>query len=235
MKKNYIALSALVLSAGMFSFQKNGDENISKLTNKHRLSPLGIDGEYAGAPTDGTCFTCHGGTIQTSSSMNTLTVLSGTTPVTSYTPGETYTVALTMNPNPAKKGFQAVAMNAAGVLSGSSVAVTNGGAQVFSSGRVSHTITSNTSSNLAWTWSWTAPSADDGDITFYIASKSEISGVDVIYLSQHGLGSLASVEALKSDKYDFNAGYSSLNNSVVMDFNSLVAGEMYFNLVDLNG
>ena len=235
MKKNYIALSALVLSAGMFSF--NNHEGNSKISKFHILNPGGKSGAFAGAPGDNNCTQCHTGNTQSGSSVNSVIFTAGVSPVTSYTPNSTYNVTLTMTPNPAKKGFQAVAMDGSGNVVGTVSTVALGGAQIMS-GRATHQSSSNTNANSAWVWSWTAPATDVGVVTFYVASMSAngsgTSG-DVVYLSQHVFGSLASIDEVKAEKYNFSAGYSSATNSVVMDFNSLVAGDMYFNLVDLNG
>jgi hypothetical protein len=235
MKKKYIALSAFVLSAGMFSF--NNHEGSSKISKFHILNPGGKSGSYAGAPGDNNCTECHTGNTQSGSSVNSVIFTAGVSPVTSYTPNSTYNVTLTMTPNPAKKGFQAVAMDGSGNVVGTVSTVALGGAQIMS-GRATHQSSSNTNANAAWVWSWTAPATDVGDVTFYVASMSAngsgTSG-DVVYLSQHVFGSLASIDEVKAEKYNFSAGYSSATNSVVMDFNSLVAGETYFNLVDLNG
>ncbi len=241
MKKNYIILSAIILSAGVFSFQKSGSEKIGKLTMKHNLYLGGVSaatGNYAGAPGDNNCTFCHTGSTLSGSSINTIVFASGMDPVTSYEPGQTYNIALTMTPNPTKKGFQAVAMNSSNQIVGTFGTVTMGGATVVGN-RATHTSSSNTSSNSVWAWSWTAPSTDQGDVTLYVATMSAnnnggTSG-DLIYLSQHIIGSSAGIKEVIEDKYNFSSGYSSSNNAVVMDFNSLVAGEMYFNLVDLNG
>ena len=241
MKKNYIILSALTIAVGILSFQKIGNEKIEKLTMKHNLYPDGVSastGSYAGAPGENNCTTCHSGSTQDGSSVNTMVFASGTTPVTSYDPGQTYNVALTMTPNPSKKGFQAVAMNSSDQVVGTFGVVTLGGATVAGN-RATHTSSSNTNATPGWAWSWTAPSTDQGDVTFYVASMSANgtggTGGDVVYLSQHVFGSSLGVNEVKADKYNFSAGYSSNDNAVVMDFNSLVAGSMYFNLVDLNG
>jgi hypothetical protein len=239
MKKKYVIVSAILLSAGIFSFQNEKNGTIEKF---HKLDSGGKIGSYAGAPTDQNCTACHNGTAQSGTSVNTVTLISGTTPVTTYTPGATYTVSLTMAPNPSKKGFQAVAMNSSNSIVGTATANVVGGTQIKTANRPTHKSTSNTSSNLAWVWNWVAPSTDVGNITIYVASMSannngnDDSG-DVVYLSQHVFAADGSnnLEEVKKDKYQFKAGYSSTNNSIIMDFNSLISGQMYFNLVDLNG
>jgi hypothetical protein len=233
MKKNYIILSVIVLSAGVFSFQKN--EETSKISKLHILNSTGKNGLFAGAPGDANCTQCHGGTAQSGSSVNTLTIASGITPVSSYIAGSTYNVALTMSGNPLRTGFQAVAMNSSNAMVGTIAAVS--GTQILTPGRVTHT----SSTPVNWVWTWTAPGTDVGDVTFYVATLSgqgatNQTGGDIVYLSQTVLASpSANLLEKLSDKYNFTAGYSSSSNSVVMDFNSLVSGEMYFNLVDMNG
>ena len=232
MKKNYIILSVIVLSAGVFSFQKN--EETSKISKLHILNSGGKNGLFAGAPGDDNCTACHSGTAQSGASVNTLTIATGITPVSSYTVGSTYNVALTMSGSPLRTGFQAVAMNSSNAMVGTIAAVS--GTQILT-GRVTHT----SSAPVNWTWTWTAPGTDVGDVTFYVATLSgkgatNQTGGDIVYLSQTVLASpSANLLEKFSDKYNFTAGYSSSSNSVVMDFNSLVSGEMYFNLVDMNG
>lgn len=244
MKKNYIILSAFVIAIGAFSFQKSGNKEIEKMIKGHKLNASGKGGLYAGAPGDNNCNQCHGGTsanpVQNGATVNTLTFLSGTTPVTSYTPGATYNVSLTMNPNPSKKGFQSVAMNSSNAVTGTFATVSMGGVQIMSGNRATHTSSSNTSSNPAWVWSWTAPSTNEGDITFYVGSMAANGNGstdlgDAVYTSQHIISATAGLNKNVQDKYSFSAGYSSTNNTVSMDFNSLISGDMYFNLIDLNG
>jgi len=234
MKKNYILLVAIILGTGIFSFQNSGNEKIEKYFKKNgHTYPNGIGiGSVAGAPGESNCTSCHSGSTQSGASINTLTLLSGTTPVTFYTPGSTYNVGLTMTPNPTRRGFQAVAMNSSNAVVGTLTALV--GARIVSN-RAMHSSTA----DAAWTWKWTAPSTDVGAVTFYVASikgggSSNQTG-DVVYLSQHVIGSLASISEEVVDKYKFSAGYSVANNAVIMNFNSLIEGEMYFNLIDLSG
>jgi hypothetical protein len=241
MKKNYMIVSALVLAVGVLSFQRTGNESIDKYLSKQHIRPGGNGlGGYSGAPGDGNCTSCHGGSTQSGTSKNTLTLTSGSILVTTYLPGVTYNVALTMNPNPSKKGFEAVAMYGNNLIAGTT-AVVNGGGTSITNNRHHHTGTSNTSSNLAWIWSWTAPSTNVGNITFYVCTMvSDNNGIesgDVVYLSQHVIAPAANagIETAVGNTQNFSAGYSSDKNAVVMDFSSLVSGKMYFNLVDLSG
>ena len=241
MKKNYIIVSSLAIAVGVLSFQRSGDESVEKYLKNQHVYPTGDNmGNVSGAPTDGNCTNCHGGNTQSGISKNTLTITSGATPVTSYTPGATYNVALTMNPNPSKKGFEAVAMYGNNVIAGTT-SVVSGGGTAITNNRQHHTSSSNTSTNFAWIWNWTAPSSNVGNVTFYVctmvANNNGIETGDVVYLSQHVItpAANAGIESVVGKTQNFSAGYSSDKNAVVMDFSSLVSGKMYFNLVDLSG
>ena len=241
MKKNYMIVSALVLAVGVLSFQRTGNESVEKYLEKHHTYPDGVGvGNASGAPGEGDCFNCHGST-QAGTSINSMIFLSGTTPVTSYTPGQSYTVNLSMSPNPTYKGFQSTAKVGTGsTAAGSFVALAGAaGAGVhIVGGRATHV--SNSGSAL-WNWTWHAPATNVGTVTFYVSSmKTNGSGQggDILYLSQHTIAAAASsagIEEQTQNTNSFSAGYSADKNAVVMDFSSLVSGNMYFNLVDLSG
>jgi len=170
-------------------------------------------------------------------------LLDGLTPVTTYIPGNTYTATLQLASNPDKKGFSSVALNASDLNAGSFAVITGGGTQDnMSNGRhyVTHTSSSNTNTTFAWTWDWTAPATDEGDVTFYIASNvannnGSFSG-DVIHLSEHviSINPSAGVSEEK-EAFTVSAGYSPDNHSIALNFNTLAIGDMYLNLVDMNG
>jgi hypothetical protein len=243
MKKNYIlALSGVVL-IGALSFQKSGDFKVEKYfaKNGHKLNGGGAAAGKTGAPGEGNCTSCHSGSVLSGATENVLTVLSGTTPVTSYVPGQTYTVSLVMSSNPAKKGFQATALNPSNTMAGSFTAgvntLINGSAKKYAN----HTSSSNTSAVTAWLWTWTAPATNVGDVKFYVATNKANGNNndtgDQIYTSQHTITAPAGagVEESASATSDFKVGYSSENNTVNISFNSLISGDMYVNVVDLNG
>ncbi len=241
MKKNYILGITAIASLAFLSFQKTNTGVIESFKESHLFSGGGQAG-FTGAPGEATCTGCHTGSTLDGSSENTFILLDGVNPVTNYTPGTSYTASLQLASNPAKKGFSAVALDGANNNVGSFTGLLIGGTQDFSaSGKdyVSHTASSNTNANTAWLWTWDAPASDAGSVTFYIASNvSDDSGNalgDAIYLSQHIIGSTASISEEEAFNSDFIAGYSASNNSIELDFNSLSVGTMHMSLVDLNG
>lgn len=240
MKKHYILSSLAIASVGFFAFQKAQTETgiVGKFTQEHRFSGGGQSG-LTGAPGESNCTQCHSGSTQSGATENSVLFLSGTTPVTSYTPGATYTVTLDLASNPAKSGFSATVLDGTNIKAGSLIGAAIGGTQNFSAaGRdyISHTAASNTSGQ--WAWSWVAPATNVGTVTFYIASNvSNNNGSntgDLIYLSQHTIGSTASIEET-SNEANFTAGYNATSNKLAINFDYLAAGEMSLNLVDMNG
>ena len=199
-------------------------------------SPVG----QTGAPGETNCTSCHAGSVQAGATENSLIVAQGITPVSAYVPGATYNVALQMTSSPAKKGFQATALTAASDMAGTFGAGTNTAISGTTRKYANHKSTSNTSATVAWLWTWTAPATDVGPVTFYVATNkangNSTNSGDVIYLSTHVFNSTLGVEEAANDgAMNFTAGYSPENKSIVLDFNSMSVGEMYLNLIDLNG
>jgi hypothetical protein len=246
MRKKYLLPVLGVLSIGLFAFQNSGKVELVKY-QKNRIhkkfanaSPVG----KTGAPGEGDCTGCHSGSVQNGQTENTLLIAEGFTPVSSYLPGTTYNVSLTMNSTPAKKGFEAIVIDDVNeAMAGTFATITGGGVQILSSGSkqyASHTSTSNTSANNAWLWSWTAPSSDVGGVTFYVATnKANNNGAtsgDVIYLSSHKLNSSAGIAVKESvEQASFEVGYAPKENMVHMTFSTLSKAKLAFNLVDLQG
>lgn len=241
MKKRYILPLAACVIAGTFSFNESGISKVEKfiLPNGHNINAGGASAGKTGAPGETNCTACHSGTAQNGSSENILTVLSGSTPVTSYTPGSSYTIALVMSSNPAKKGFQATVLNSSNQMAGTFVASSNTAINGTTKKYANHKSTSNTSATTAWGWTWTAPSSDDGDVTFYIATNKANGNNndtgDAIYLSQHVITSNVGLIEQTQEESNFSAAYSPSNNMLILNFTTLSVGEMSINMMDLNG
>lgn len=143
-----------------------------------------------GAPGEMNCTQCHDGSVQDGTAENILLISQGGAPVNNYTPGQQYSVNLSMISNPVKRGFQATALNSNNAMAGFFTGLAgntsiNGAARKYAN----HTSSSNTSAAAPnWSWTWTAPSAGTGDVTFYVATnKTNNNGNDngdMIYLSQ---------------------------------------------------
>jgi methionine-rich copper-binding protein CopC len=240
MKKNFI-IPIFLLAAIGFSVQKSGKFNTGIIQAFHVKNGGGSGPGKSGAPGEQNCTQCHSGTVQDGSTENILTVLDGTTPVTSYIPGNSYTVSLVMNSNPAKKGFQSTVLDGSDQMAGNFTVGTNTAISGTTRKYANHKSTSNTNATSAWSWNWTAPSTNVGDVIFYVASNKANNNNgdsgDMIYLSQHTIAAQSSSGLIenKVENKDLVASYDAVNNKIALKFNSMFAGEMTLNLTDLNG
>jgi len=159
--------------------------------------------------------------------------------VTSYVPGELYTVSLTTSQSNSVRGFQAVAMNSLNQISGSIAVLSNECAKVLS-GRATHNQSTSSSCGSEWKWEWTAPSTDEGQVTFYVSTlaangNGSTSG-DQVYLSQHVVGNtLGFSETSIEDRYDFRLGYNQESNNLEVNFDALLVQNLHINLTDITG
>jgi hypothetical protein len=240
MKKVIVFVSAATMLIVGMSVRSIESYTIEKYNGGLHKNANGSPVGQTGAPGETNCTSCHAGSVQAGATENSLIVAQGITPVSAYVPGATYNVALQMTSSPAKKGFQATALTAASDMAGTFGAGTNTAISGTTRKYANHKSTSNTSATVAWLWTWTAPATDVGPITFYVATNkangNSTNSGDVIYLSTHVFNSALGVEEAANDvATNFTAGYSPENKSIVLDFNSMSVGEMYLNLIDLNG
>lgn len=242
MNKNYVYIGLLAASGLLVSF--SGKESLQKVKNFNKnfhsiLDSSGSPGGKTGAPGDGTCTSCHSGTVQSGSGFNNVTLLSGGNPVTEYLPSTTYQVQVTMATNNPKNGFEIVALTPSNTLAGT-IAITDAThtKSITSGGktRVTHKSAGNTLSS--WTFNWTSPATNVGTITFYLATNQTNSNNsdtgDIIRTSQHPFGSQAGIEEA-TNKVETSIGYQASTNSLNIQLNSKVDGSVFVNVVDLGG
>lgn len=241
MKKTILPIAIALVTFGLFSFKNNAPSGFQSAP----FNANGPSGGQAGAPGEQNCTSCHNGNVQNGTNENLLIINNDIGfGITQYTPGASYAVNLSMASNPAKKGFQVTALNAANTMAGNFVAGANtqiktatisGGQRKYAT----HKSSSNTSATQTWNWTWEAPATEQGAITFYVATnKANNNGNDngdIIYLSQHVfLNDDVSIEELEVET-NFNAGYSIDKNAVYIEYSTLSVALTNINVVDLNG
>lgn len=134
---------------------------------------FGRTGAYSGSPGDNgsTCTSCHGG----GPAQNIANAVTTNIPTSGYSPGDTYTITLSIShPTNTVFGFQVTAEDASNAKVGTFLAP-NTAVQVVNGGNAAtHTTSGNTGTNNARTWTveWVAPPAGTGDVTFYAAFNS---------------------------------------------------------------
>ncbi|MEI6434198.1 MAG: choice-of-anchor V domain-containing protein [Bacteroidota bacterium] len=124
--------------------------------------PTGAPAGYTGSPGDGQhCVSCHNGSAATVSGWITSNI-----PTQGYTPGIVYTITVTVS-GTGKKGFEVSPQNPSGVQLGILAAGT--GNHLVSGGTkyVTQNSAGSSSSTVTWSFSWTAPAAGTGVVTFY--------------------------------------------------------------------
>lgn len=241
MKKLILPLALFSVSLGIYSFKTLEVEGFQAAPSNAN----GPSGGQSGAPGEQNCTSCHSGATQSGTNENLLVINNDIGfGITQYTPGATYTVNLTMASNPAKKGFQVTALNAANTMAGNFVAGANtqlktatisGGQRKYAT----HKSSSNTSATQTWNWTWQAPATSEGAVTFYVATNkannNNNDNGDVIYLSQHiFVNDDASVNEAQVEN-NFAVGYGVEKEELIISFSTLSIVPISLNLVDLQG
>jgi|WetSurMetagenome_2_1015567.scaffolds.fasta_scaffold25403_2 hypothetical protein len=151
MKKTILLVSVLVTFVVLLSSFGGGDPNSDY--------PSGAPAGYTGSPGDGSnCTSCHGGTATTATGIITSNI-----PAAGYTPGTSYTITATVTGS-GNKGFEISPQNTAGTLLGSLTAGSNN--HVTGTKYVTHNAAISTTPAV-WSFTWTAPAAGTGAVTFY--------------------------------------------------------------------
>ncbi|MFA9213222.1 MAG: choice-of-anchor V domain-containing protein [Candidatus Methylacidiphilales bacterium] len=144
--------------------------------NQLTSNPTGAPAGYSGSPADGqNCANCHGG-----SAVAATNVLTSNVPVAGYVPGTNYTITVSVSGSTARKGFQVSPQNNAGVLMGTLTAGT--GNKIVNSKYITHTAAKTTNPG-AWTFTWTAPVAGSGAVSFYGAFVNGYSNISTQVLT----------------------------------------------------
>ena len=242
MNKRLLLPIAFAGIASLVGFQNSSVYKIEQLnrSKSHVANTGGPAAGKTGAPGEVSCTQCHSGTAQSGSGVNTLVVTENLTPVTSYTPGTVYNVAISMASASAKNGFQVVALDGTNAQAGTVTLLAASTTQTVngSAGKKYVTQTAAGTASTAWAFQWTAPATNVGTVTFYLATNEtnnlNNSSGDVIRLSQHAYGSVAGI-AEEAFDMDLTIGYAASNNVLSLDYAALTAGETFVNLVDLSG
>ncbi len=195
MKRTKFSLVLLpLLAIGLITF----------ISNKN-----GSPGGKTGSPADGnSCTLCHSG-----SPVSAEAWISSSIPAEGYKADSTYTISLNANHSGVVNfGFEITAEDLSSNKVGQFI-ITDATQTKLANGNNAVTHTSNGTSpngeSKSWSFDWTAPSADSGDIVFYAAinaanGNSSPSG-DIIYTT--------------SDTISFNSTTSIIENTISKIFN----------------
>lgn len=184
-------------------------------------SPAG----YTNSPSDAkNCTQCHGGSATTATG-----ILSSNIPVAGYTPGTSYTITVTLAGS-GKKGFEVSPQNTSGTLLGTLTA--GSGTTIKSTKYI--TQSSGVSTNPAvWNFTWTAPAAGTGAVTFYgaFAITSGTTKVSTMVVNE----STVSVGETSNEVSNFVTYPNPVTNTLSINYYVKEAGFVSLQLFDLSG
>ena len=188
-----------------------------------------------GAPGENTCTQCHIGPTFSAAGVVTYDFSDLND---EYYPDSTYTISLGIAGG-SKNGFEMTILDdndeQAGTFTagtGSAVAIGNSREYIRHSASVGVN---------DWTFSWTAPSTDLGNLTAYFAfnksNNAGTTGSDSIFIGQETI--LVSPSAALTDyqqlQNDFHAFYDGQNAEIVINYQTLKQSKIVINVQDLSG
>lgn len=240
MNKNYIFLAGLVGASLLLSFEWNKSEKLEQYYLESHKNTGGAPSGRTGAPGEGNCTSCHTGATQSGNGFNTIVISDINGPVTEYVPGDTYAVVVSMTTSSGKNGFEILALNSSNAQAGTMTITDATHTKIVSgsAGKKYVTHTTSGTTQTTWTFNWTAPATNVGNVTFYLATNETNSANnddgDLIRLSNVSIGSTVGVDE-NSNISDVNLGYASTTNSLNVIIDSKQNGTAAINILDMSG
>lgn len=242
MKKNILLISIVGISAiSLISFTKNNGTIGVYNHFDARFSSGGQTG-LTGAPGESTCIQCHSGVNIQNSTVASIT-FSGTN--NKYIPGSTYTINVELIGAPsAKNGFQLVALRNSDDTNVGTLTITDALNTQLSNNPnrtyVGHTGSGN--SITSWSFDWTAPTSQEGDITFYLAANvsnnNGLTSGDEVHLKELMIQEDASSAVIEQDAIvDLDNSLKLLNdnNFITATLEALESNDIYTTVTSLSG
>jgi hypothetical protein len=151
-RKIYFVIPLFVIGAFLLAAFGDGGANTDY--------PSGAPAGNTGSPGDGqNCTFCHNGSASTQAGIITSDI-----PAQGYTPGSSYTITVTLSGS-GQKGFEVSPQNASGTLLGTLTA--GSGNKLVGAGKYCTHSSAVGGSSATWNFTWTAPAAGTGQVTFY--------------------------------------------------------------------
>jgi hypothetical protein len=194
--------------------------------NQLKSNPTGAPAGYSGSPADGqTCGNCHGGTATTATN-----VLTSNVPTAGYTPGQSYTITVTIAGSSARKGFEVSPQNDNGIMQGT---ISSGnGSTVVGTKYVTHT-SAKTSNPSTWTFTWTAPAKGTGTVNIYGAFVNGKLNVSKQVISVQEANSIQTTE--NKNNFVFNVFPIPAIDLLQVDFTLFQSSNTVINLISIDG
>jgi hypothetical protein len=124
-------------------------------------------GVRTGAPSEGVCTNCHGG--GSFSATISIQMLDGSNPITTYTPGQSYTLRVEVGGGGGCYGAQATVLTNSSNTTAGVLSAPNIGTSIRASGGRTYIEHNTRSSTGVFTANWVAPATGTGSVTIYAA------------------------------------------------------------------
>jgi len=194
--------------------------------NQLNSNPTGAPAGYSGSPADGqTCANCHGGTATTATN-----VLTSNVPTAGYTPGQSYTITVTITGTSALKGFEVSPQNDNGVILGT--IASGSGSMVVGTKYVTHSA-AKTSNPSTWTFTWTAPAKGTGTVNIYGAFVNGKLNISKQVISVQEANSIQTTE--NKNNLVFHVFPNPAKDILQVDFTLFQSSNTVINLTSIDG
>jgi hypothetical protein len=215
--------TSLVLSCSLVFF-------LASFSGGDGKYPSGAPAGYTNSPHDGqdcSVSSCHGG-----SSTQVTNYITTNVPADGYVPGTTYNITVTVpGTNGDRKGFEVSPQNTAGTILGTVTPGSGSKAASGAAGYITHS-TAVSSSPATWTFTWTAPAAGTGQVTFYgafVAGFSNVSHSSTVVQESH-----VGINDLKAEM-GFIAYPNPVQNKLTLSYNLKQMEHLSISLFDVTG
>ncbi|TSA50602.1 MAG: T9SS C-terminal target domain-containing protein [Sphingobacteriales bacterium] len=201
--------------------------------------PSAPDWGYTGAPSENTCgkSSCHNNTPNSGAGTLSITFDSQF-----YIPGNTYVVTVsTDEAGMARFGFETNCLDASNVKQGSAALIntTNTSLNTTTLNRwyVGH---KSAGATKTWTFNWTAPATNAGDLTFYVAAlcannNSNSTGDHCYTTSAIFQPQASAVNTVMNSENNFQLIQNPVIDKIIVSYNNYIKGKSLIRLLDLNG
>jgi hypothetical protein len=185
-----------------------------------------------GAPGEANCTACHSGTAMSGEGVVFFTVGGGP----NYTPGDTYPISIA-TVGGSKNGFELTILDGSDNQAGTFAAGPN--TTVISEGGRQYIRHSASEGMGSWTFDWTAPATNVGELTAYYvmnkANNNDASSGDEIFLGSTAIPPFnVSIAENKLDKA-YNVTYNNLTKQVSLNYSLFENAKVVLNIQDLSG
>jgi len=233
MKKTILYLVS-VLGVVAFSFLSKNDG----ISTYHADKIDGIEfnanppAARTGAPGEGNCTACHSGSVMSGEGVIFFTIGGGP----NYIPGQLYPVTVSTIGGP-RNGFQLTILDGSNNAAGTFAAGAN--SSLATSGGRNYVRHSASAGQTSWTFDWTAPAAEMGELTaYYSMVKSNNSGSDSgdeVFLGSTAIPLLgASIEENELEK-GYKVFYNAIDQQLNLNYLLTEDAKVVLNVQDLSG